>query len=636
MAKQNVTFIERHLEKIVIGVAGTILLGTVAMFLISSPNQIEGPDGGGIGPTALYEDAKEKAEMLRNRIRQAEPKPPEDRPPVPKGNISPYGDLPLAWNDHIFAPLHPSVPDIGGIQSEAGKVELAEIIAPGRPVAVTGKAYAPLPDQVRVPAGATEIPEPLPPLSRDYRWVTVVAGFNRKEQRELFRKAGYGRERERLYVAAVEAERQEILPDGSEGSVELVRSWRPVQILDGKTRVDLVLDNGVLLMTEPDLNAMNAWRTMIEDRQDELMRPPLQEYLADRYWGWQVPEKVPGFEFNWEEWGVIPPPKIETTRARTGGDTIGAAQADILRQARADLKKAQEAFDKKEFEEADALLQPLLGNPDMPAGDRTAMADLERRLKPEMERIFREQALRERRNEGLDPNLVDTEPMWINDMSASPGHNYRYRLRVLAFNQFAGVSIQLKNPQDAARIILPGKWSEWSDPIRVQPAKYLLLTATNKEKETARLELFQWARGTWESALAEAGIGEKISATRGSNTFGFDGVILDIVYNRDFLERRVDGNGRISFAPRPTDAVTLMLADGDVEERVRAQDVDIAREIRAEIKLEEDRKKAASGDGGQMRQPRSPQRMPRASDRGGRPPIYGPMGGPGPKRGGGS
>ena len=34
MAKQNVTFIERHVEKIVLGVAGAVLLGVAVFCLI--------------------------------------------------------------------------------------------------------------------------------------------------------------------------------------------------------------------------------------------------------------------------------------------------------------------------------------------------------------------------------------------------------------------------------------------------------------------------------------------------------------------------------------------------------------------------------------------------------------------------
>ena len=41
MAKQLVSPVERHVEKGILGVAVVLLLGVVAMYLVSSPNQME-------------------------------------------------------------------------------------------------------------------------------------------------------------------------------------------------------------------------------------------------------------------------------------------------------------------------------------------------------------------------------------------------------------------------------------------------------------------------------------------------------------------------------------------------------------------------------------------------------------------
>ena len=40
MAKQLVNPLERHVEKAVVGVAGVILIGVIAQYVVSSPNRL--------------------------------------------------------------------------------------------------------------------------------------------------------------------------------------------------------------------------------------------------------------------------------------------------------------------------------------------------------------------------------------------------------------------------------------------------------------------------------------------------------------------------------------------------------------------------------------------------------------------
>lgn len=68
MAKQNVTFIERHVEKIVIGVCGAYL-GVCALYLVSSPNAVE-VDGEKLGPKEYYARFREKAETVLGGMKE--------------------------------------------------------------------------------------------------------------------------------------------------------------------------------------------------------------------------------------------------------------------------------------------------------------------------------------------------------------------------------------------------------------------------------------------------------------------------------------------------------------------------------------------------------------------------------------
>ena len=72
MAKQNVSFIERHLEKIVAGVAGAILLFALATNVVMSPHTAEVGDEV-LGPASFYGEVAREAENARERLRGAKP-----------------------------------------------------------------------------------------------------------------------------------------------------------------------------------------------------------------------------------------------------------------------------------------------------------------------------------------------------------------------------------------------------------------------------------------------------------------------------------------------------------------------------------------------------------------------------------
>ena len=73
MAKQHVTFIERYVEKIAIGIAGAILLGTAAFYMpyINTPNKVE-LRGELYSPKEFYNRMKEDADSLRTRMKNAQ------------------------------------------------------------------------------------------------------------------------------------------------------------------------------------------------------------------------------------------------------------------------------------------------------------------------------------------------------------------------------------------------------------------------------------------------------------------------------------------------------------------------------------------------------------------------------------
>ena len=63
MAKQLVSPVERHVEKVILGIVGIVLLGVIARYLVTSPNQIE-LGGEMVTPNAVDEKLAEKAAVV--------------------------------------------------------------------------------------------------------------------------------------------------------------------------------------------------------------------------------------------------------------------------------------------------------------------------------------------------------------------------------------------------------------------------------------------------------------------------------------------------------------------------------------------------------------------------------------------
>ena len=74
-------------------------------------------------------------------------------------------------------------------------------------------------------------------------------------------------------------------------------------------------------------------------------------------------------------------------------------------------------------------------------------------------------------------------PVWIHDTSAEPGATYAYRLRLVMNNPYFGRGQNLGNDPDqqalAASPTVESEWSEWSEPVEVGAARYFFVTGAS-------------------------------------------------------------------------------------------------------------------------------------------------------------
>ncbi len=70
MAKQNVGFGERHLEKLVFGAAGAVLAGVAFMYLVQDPYKLE-VGGQSVNPAGFYTQLDEQAQRMQQALKNA-------------------------------------------------------------------------------------------------------------------------------------------------------------------------------------------------------------------------------------------------------------------------------------------------------------------------------------------------------------------------------------------------------------------------------------------------------------------------------------------------------------------------------------------------------------------------------------
>jgi hypothetical protein len=619
MAKQNVTFIERHVEKIVVGVAGAVFLAMVVLYGIDTPNKAE-VSGEPLTPEKFYARLKNDAEQALGRMRSATAELDSSTPELPptRGDLSPYTDGLKPAFPVAFAPLNPVVPDVG--DPTRGNIVLAEVLPPSKPVLGQGRAQARLPRPVIVDAAGGDVGNNanLPmPITSDHSWVVLTAAINREAQRLAYEQAEYDVGRRALIVTRVQAERQMLQPDGRWGEPVVVESYAPT-IRRVVERVPVLIEEGRPFVREED----KTYITRVKDEfysfddQDEVLRPPFQALLNVPVL-WEPAKTLEAFdstvklaEYNvvfYEEGGIQAPaaavrrpPAGRNPRPPLGGGLprrfeaapaaprpgaappAGGINLAAQKQATALLGSAKEEIAKKNYIEADDMLAQVADDPYAKSSDQEEARKLRAEILTQVEIALNEadQRARVREAVGLVDLGEDVQPLWLTDLDIEPGRTYRYRARLLTLNQYAGAPTLLKDPQDAGLLVRAGRWSEWSDPITVRPSTYLFFTEAKPETKTARVEIWQFADGKWEEARGELTLGDPASVSRGRKEYRYDGVVADLQTGRQYRLRTVDRSGKISYEEKSSDVLVLVNSSGEVQERYQLADMAEMREVR--------------------------------------------------------
>ncbi len=598
-AKGSLSFVELHIEKIVLGLAVALAVG-VTVYFLTGANTI-GYSGEKLGPGALDETIAKRAQDLQDAVkRHKEPAKPvptfskaltdqfEGGLFAPDPNGGPALPRTLGVATAFGAPTPPLV-DIGEKPEE--KVELVKVLSPTTPVARTGISMVRR-QQAVIPGPGGKEPAPAKPTAEaptERSWVTVGAYFPREAQKRDMTSAGYVGYRARVFVLGVDVQRQVLLPNGQ------FSDWQDVEPGPAMPRVDApapVLDE----RTGDVLNQTTLEQTLeqIKASQKPIMQPEFYPVEAGDAW---APPPLPGLETKAAEEEVV------------DANKPGNIHAIIKKK----LDDAQRAKGKKDWETVERLAQEVLNEPQANAGEKARaerlLADAKRdkpknppkppppppgRLEPpvpppppppppppdERRPVAPDQDLR------TDPSSADRDPaVWFHDDSVDPGKTYRYRMRVKLWNRYVGRRAALRNPDQASQTVLVGDWSLPADPVVVAPkTHFFVLDQKTGEVPSATVAVFTWYSGRWYKQSFDVQVGDTVGDVKEIRTteldvdgkprrlpidFSTGAVVLDLRGDEPVFLRKASREGSFTYNEQKSVRLTYLdPADGHVKERI--------------------------------------------------------------------
>lgn len=590
MAKQLVGPVERHVEKIVAGVAGLFLIGVLALYLVSSPNRIQiDPAGDPVSPSGIDAALVQKANQVREQIRVAKGKVEAPDPMAADfaAALDPFKKEKLGEAFAGGVALGPAVPIIDPPSVIEGSAKLVEVLPFPKPVVYFGRST------LLVQGEPTAV-----------NWVTAASKFEVKKQVEA-QGLAYGETRRDLIYGRVELQRRIQHLDGSwsDDDWQDVAAW-PALEMPPAPQLTLDGEGKQARVGKEELENLQRFRETWLDpgRQTSILRPLFVEVLnGDR---WALPKLASYRELMVFD-DEIRSPEVESENLEDRYGLSGGApaavpveNADPANEVETLLRDAQKllaaASTEPECVEAYNKAAAVLASPKASASDRTKANKIQKEAEQKEKDIRRKVGAKtdEKQPVKKRQTISAQQVVWAHDAapnSVPSGRTVQYRMRMALFNRLAGEPLLFRNKEDATQVLVPGAWSEPSDPVDIPATERFFITACDERKQEITAEMFRWFDGVWVKTRAKFGIGQKLQVTartpapeQGNPTvldnplvdFAADAVIVDIDFKRIFREQKKGaGKGGVKYPAAAGEcAAVLVNEEGRLEERVVAMD----------------------------------------------------------------
>ncbi len=605
MAKQLVSPVERHIEKVILGVAVVALLGSVARYLVSSPNQIE-LDGQRVTPQSLDTVIASKAERICQRIRDARTVTESPEPLVDEfsASLTPL-DQSETWTAVVS--IRPAAPLVDKAGQVAGQYELVEVMPLPKPRVTHGRSTY----SIERDSGVAFVPA---------NWVTVSSLVDVREQTSRQRLA-YGATRSELIYGSTEAQRRSQRSDGSwsEDDWVLVRPWSIGVPLPGEPEINFRQADGRVESDPATLNRLEAFVDGLSkpEVQLELLRPLIPVIENGTEWSFPILTTCHDVlkqddEISYPNDAPAAEPEDRYGLCGVGGDEEAADNAaararQVFANAAALVAQAKATSNPNDAMSARNMYNEVMRDAEASPTDKQKAKTLQAKA----EQLYRDIERQNRRRAGQDQKLVEDnddglerpareklplQQVWVNDArpgQVESGKTYQYRVRQKFFNRLAGDPGKFREPEDAKRVYVAGEWSEPSDPIVVAPDVEYYVVSQDERDAQVGFRVHQWYEGVWvESRKLQLAVGDAVAgevrvevpdledplvADLALVDFHSDAILLDVDFDRPFRDRK-RGGGRegVRFGGRTKGACAVALVDssGTLSERFLPIDKD--------------------------------------------------------------
>ncbi len=597
MAKQIVGPVERHFEKVVVGIAGVLLLGAVAQYLVTSPNKMDLGGGDAVSPTAVDAALASKAQEVSGRIRNGRssvdiPEPLFDE--FAKA-VNPFTDSDLSNPWPIAAPIQPEVPIVDPPDIVLGVQRLATVLQMPKPAVTNGRST------IRVESDSDSDSDSVLVITN---WATVSSLFDRASQAKQFSDT-YGATNSDVFFAGVDIQRRTMKPDGSwdDGAWQDIRPWPVLEMEMIVPELTLQRIQGRSEIPQNLYNDLQGYFTELAEglTQIEIIRPLFVKIVNGATWSFpQITDYKNVLIYDDEllypdEASPYPGDRYKTGKSPEAKDTtivVKLTPKELIQSGREKLQRAQTAndatrayndfFSVKRDPKATALerdeairwlrqAEQLIKDMNRKAqfgGQGGGKGSAQKPKKKKRERLPHQQ-------------------LWAHDAiegSIEAGLTYQYRIRAVLFNILAGEPGKFDDPSLSLTVLMEGPWSEPSEPVVIRDTVRYFVTSFNERRKQISVEFFQWWAGVWVKNRDVFAVGQKLAKKARANVpdifdptqadytlvpFSADATVMEIDFKRSYRDRgRAASREGVAYGP-PSEMCSAVLLDanGDLQER---------------------------------------------------------------------
>lgn len=561
---KGVSFIEQHVEKIVVAVLAIVLVAVLAMQFLMAPNRVA-MGGEEVDPGDIHGKLKDKAKVINESLggRQAAPLVPEGIPKVADDflagldrPVSPRGTLPRIDNALATALIPENV--------TSGDAEFHVPLFPPLQMLEVRQESATITESAV--AANKELGELLSASGEvDVTWSIPVARIDLKGIRSELRASRDGRtpipevwtNNGTLYLVDLVFERQEL---GEEGWGESIT----IPPLPGNFSLRKELGNADAILRDEVFRLLGS-----RERALAILQPDFYQTVREVF----SPGAILGDTGD--------QPAGESDEVRRARRTLAAKSANLAR-IEADLKDlggplrgADEKDKKKSDADGDGGSGGGSGTKTPGSGmgfgsgtaggkrgmsgstpDDEATRSKRRLLTAQFDRLTADVNRLSGQLEKLSPGglpvakgtggtdllKADSLLVWGHDLGVKPGSTYRYRARLELYNPFFARKRQLSAKQAALAdaFTLRTDVSDWSEPVAIEPdVAFFLVDAGPGEGRlglgSAKFEVFRYVDGERRRETFAVQPGERIGDARETGKdrhevdFGTDWFVVDVL-----------------------------------------------------------------------------------------------------------